>query len=71
MALYAWSELYQNPASSLVDPPAMPVFEQLAHDCIESVAEFSAIENAEKPLNRESFLKGDPTEIEPWKDHGA
>ena len=67
MALYSWSDLYRDPASSLVDPPAMPVFEQLAHDCIESVAEFAAIENAEKPLNREPFLKGDPTEIEPWK----
>ncbi|HSB59657.1 MAG TPA: alpha/beta fold hydrolase [Methyloceanibacter sp.] len=67
MALYAWSELTHDPASSLVDPPAMPVFEQLAHDCIESIAEFAAIENAEKPLNREEFLKGDPTEIEPWR----
>jgi pimeloyl-ACP methyl ester carboxylesterase len=67
MALYAWSDLYRDPASSLVDAPAMPVFEQLAHDCIESVAEFAAIENAEKPLNREPFLKADPTEIEPWK----
>ena len=45
----------------------MPVFEQLAHDCIESVAEFAAIENAEKPLNREQFLKADPTEVEPWR----
>jgi pimeloyl-ACP methyl ester carboxylesterase len=67
MALYSWSDLYRDPASSLVDAPAMPVFEQLAHDCIESVAEFAAIENAEKPLNREPFLKADPTEIEPWK----
>jgi acetyl esterase/lipase len=45
----------------------MPVFEQLAHECIESVAEFAAIERAEKPLNREPYLKADPTEIEPWK----
>jgi hypothetical protein len=41
MALYAWSELYHDPATSLVDPAAMPVFEQLAHDSIESVAEFA------------------------------
>jgi hypothetical protein len=52
---------------SLVDPAAMPVFDKLAHDCIESVAEFAAIENAEKPLNREQFLKADPTEVEPWR----
>ncbi len=67
MALYSWSELYHDSATSLVDPTAMPVFEQLAHDCIESLAEFAAIENAEKPLNREQFLKTNPTEIEPWK----
>jgi acetyl esterase/lipase len=67
MALYAWSELYHDPATTLVDAAAMPVFDQLAHDCIESIAEFAAIENAEKPLNREPFLKGDPTEIEPWR----
>lgn len=67
MALYSWSELYHDPATSLVDPAAMPVFEQLSHDCIESVAEFAAIEKAEKPLNREPYLKADPTEIEPWK----
>jgi acetyl esterase/lipase len=67
MALYAWSELYHDPAITLVDVAAMPVFDQLAHDCIESIAEFAAIENAEKPLNREPFLKGDPTEIEPWR----
>jgi pimeloyl-ACP methyl ester carboxylesterase len=67
MALYAWSALYHDPATSLIDPAAMPVYEQLAHDCIESIAEFAAIERAEKPLNREQFLKADPTEIEPWK----
>jgi hypothetical protein len=49
MALYSWSDLYRDPASSLVNAP------------------FAAIENAEKPLNREPFLKADPTEIEPWK----
>ncbi len=39
----------------------------MAHDCIESIAEFEAIEKAEKPLNQIQFLKADPTEIEPWR----
>jgi secretory lipase len=56
MALYSWSALYHDPATTLVDAAAMPVYEQLAHDCIESVPEFAAIEKAEKPLNREQFL---------------
>jgi acetyl esterase/lipase len=67
MALYSWSKLYGDPATSLVEPSAMGPFEQMAHDCIESLAEFSAIENAEKPLNQVQFLKADPTEIEPWR----
>jgi len=67
MALYAWSKLYQDPAASLVEPDATAAFEQMAHDCIESVAEFAAIENAEKPLNQEQFLKADPTEVAPWR----
>ena len=67
MALYSWSELYHDSATSLVDPTAMPVFEQLAHDCIELLAEFAAIENAEKPLKLRAISKANPTEIEPWK----
>jgi acetyl esterase/lipase len=67
MALYSWSKLYGDPATGLVESDTMGAFEQMAHDCIESVAEFAAIENAEKPLNRVKFLKADPTEIEPWR----
>jgi Secretory lipase len=67
MALYAWSKLYNKPASSLVEPAAMAPFQRMAHDCIESLPEFAAIEKAEKPLERIRFLKADPTEIEPWR----
>ncbi len=67
MTLYSWSKLYNTPASSLVEPAAMAPFQRMAHDCIESLAEFAAIEKAEKPLDRIQFLKADPTEIEPWR----
>jgi acetyl esterase/lipase len=67
MALYSWSKLYNDPATNLVEGDAADAYEQMAHDCIESVPEFLAIENAEKPLNRVQFLKADPTEIEPWR----
>ena len=45
----------------------MGPFQEMAHDCIESLPEFAAIERAEKPLDRIRFLKADPTEIEPWR----
>ena len=67
MALYAWSKLYNTPASTLVEPGAMGVFQRMATDCIESVPEFLALDKAEKPLANVAFLKADPTETEPWR----
>jgi len=67
MTIYSWSRLYNLPITSLVEPAAMGPYQAMARDCIESLAEFSAIENAEKPLNQIQFLKADPTEIEPWR----
>jgi acetyl esterase/lipase len=67
MALYSWTKLYNVSPTTLVEPAAMGPFERMAHDCIESVAQFKAITDAEKPLERIKFLKVDPTEIEPWR----
>jgi acetyl esterase/lipase len=67
MTIYSWSKLYNIPITTLVEPGAMGPYQAMARDCIESLAEFSAIENAEKPLNRIQFLKADPTETEPWR----
>lgn len=67
MTIYSWSKLYNTPATTLVEPGAVSAFEQMAHDCIESLAEFQAITDAEKPLQGTKFLKTDPTETEPWR----
>lgn len=67
MALYSWSKLTNTPASSLVEPDAMSVYEEMAQDCIESIAEFVALDQAEKPLTHEKYLKANPAETEPWK----
>lgn len=67
MALYSWSKLSNTPASSLVEPDAMSVYEEMAKDCIETIAEFVALDQAEKPLTHEKYLKADPAETEPWK----
>ena len=66
MAIYSWSNLYKDPASSLVEPGATNVYEAMAHDCIESVADFEALDKAEKPLTHEKFLKANPAKTEPW-----
>ena len=67
MTIFSWSKLFNTSASSLVEPGAMGAFQQMAHDCIESLAEFQAITDAEKPLQGTKFLKADPTETEPWR----
>ena len=67
MAIYSWSNLYRKPASSLVAPGAMNVYKTMAHDCIESIADFAALNKAERPLQRQKFLKADPAKTEPWR----
>ena len=67
MALYSWSKLYNDPATSIVEPGAMPIYQRMAQDCIESVPEFAALNQAEKPLSQMQFLKADPSETEPWR----
>ena len=67
MALLSWVSLEDISVTSVVEPAAMPAFERTARDCIESVAQFEAIEKAEKPLQSEQFLKIDPSEVEPWR----
>jgi acetyl esterase/lipase len=67
MAIWSWSNLYKDPASTLVAADAIKVYETMAHDCIESVADFVALEQAERPLEKEKFLKANPAKTEPWE----
>ena len=67
MAIYSWSNLYGDPASTLVAPNAMNVYKTMAHDCIESVADFLALDKAERPLETRKFLKANPATTQPWE----
>jgi len=67
MAIYSWSHLYGYNASSLVAANAQRPYQAMAHDCIESVADFEALKKSEKPLMRERFLKSNPATTPPWK----
>lgn len=67
MAIWSWSKLYNDPASSLVEANAMNVYKTMAHDCIESVADFLALDKAERPLEKQKFLKANPAKTQPWK----
>ena len=67
MAIWSWSKLYNDPASSLVEANAMNVYKTMAQDCIESVADFLALDKAERPLEKQKFLKANPAETQPWE----
>ncbi len=72
MAIWSWSNLYNDPASSLVEPDAMGVYETMAHDCIESVAEFEALDKAEKPLETREVPQGQSRQDRAMElDHAA
>ena len=46
----------------------MAAFEQMAHDCIESLAEFQAIDQRREAARRRSnSSRPNPTETEPWR----
>lgn len=67
MAIWSWSNIYKQPASSLVEANAMTAYETMAHDCIESVADFLALDQDERPLEKETFLKANPATTPPWE----
>jgi acetyl esterase/lipase len=66
-ALLSWARLERVPVTSLVEPDAIPAFEKVAKDCIQSAAQFEHIEKDERPLQQEQLLKINPTKVEPWR----
>src|SRR5262245_31718378 len=67
MALLSWTRMENIQPATIVEPAVMPAFKQTALGCLTSIAQFEALEKSEKPLQKERFLKIDPTKTEPWK----
>ena len=67
MALLSWTRLENVRPETIVEPAVMGAFKQTALGCLTSIAQFQALEKSEKPLQKERFLKIDPTKTEPWK----
>jgi acetyl esterase/lipase len=68
MTVLSWSRLENLPVTTIVEPDAVPAFEKTARACIESLAQFEAINKDEQPLQTLKFLKADPSETDPWKE---
>jgi len=67
MALLSWARLLNVSPATLVEPAVMEAFNKTARDCLTSIAQFEALEKAVKPLEKQKFLKFDPSKTEPWK----
>jgi acetyl esterase/lipase len=67
MALLSWTRLENVQPETIVEPAVMGAFKQTALGCLTSIAQFEALEKSEKPLQKERFLKIDPSKTEPWK----
>jgi acetyl esterase/lipase len=67
MTLWSWQRVYKAPMTEVVEPAAIPVVNQLAEDCMESVADMIARQEPSKEL-MQSFLKvKNPADVEPWR----
>lgn len=66
MALLSWSGLENIAPATIVEPSVIPAFNATARGCLTSIAQFQALEESVKPLQKK-FLKIDPTTTEPWK----
>ncbi len=66
MTILSWSKLFDIPLDTVLEPSAKRTFEAVASTCIERITELLRLQEIEQPLQR-SFLKVDPTTIEPWR----
>jgi hypothetical protein len=49
MTLWSWSRVYGAPITQVVEPPAMPVIDRLAEECIESIYDRLIRQRIERP----------------------
>ena len=61
MTVLSWTRVFGIPLVDLVHDHSLHHFEELAHDCIETLADFFKLERDEQALERK-FLKTDPLE---------
>ncbi len=67
MTLWSWHRVFGASIDKVVDPRAIPVIDQLAHECIEGPFDLVAREKTGKPLEQ-YFLTGEGlAKTEPWR----
>jgi acetyl esterase/lipase len=67
MTLWSWSRLYHASLNGIVDPSALPLMDDLAEDCLESVIDILPRQRIGEALMKRFLLVDDVTEREPWR----
>jgi acetyl esterase/lipase len=67
MTLWSWSRVFGAPIDRVVDPAAMPVVDQLAGECIESIGDILFRRRTSRPLEQRFLAMPDFYDAEPWR----
>jgi acetyl esterase/lipase len=67
MTLWSWSRVYNAEITTVVEPSAMPVVNQLAEECIESIFDWFIRQRIERPLETSFLSVKNLATVEPWR----
>ncbi|WP_244539695.1 lipase family protein [Methylobacterium sp. 174MFSha1.1] len=67
MTLWSWSQVYGAPMTKVVVPAALPVIDELANDCIETILDVLERRGPSKALDRSFLSVDDLADREPWR----
>lgn len=67
MALWSWTRVFDAPLDQVVAASAIPVVNELAEVCIESLIDIFTRRLEERPLQGKFLIVPDLTKVEPWR----
>jgi acetyl esterase/lipase len=68
MTLWSWSRIYGAPLDKVVVPQAIPVIDELAHECLESIYDLYIRGRTSRPLDTHFLSVADLVTTQPWAD---
>jgi acetyl esterase/lipase len=71
MTLWSWQRVFDAPMSRVLTPPAIPIVDLLAQNCIESIFDIILREREGRSLVRSFLSVPNPLALDPWKTLAA
>ncbi len=67
MTLWSWSRVYGAPITKVVTPQALPVIDELANECIETIVDVLERRGPSRALDRSFLAVDNLADREPWR----